>query len=309
MIQQEFYSNGKLLLTGEYAVLNGAEAWAMPTKFGQSLKIQPKNRQNIVWRSLDENDKLWFECELKIDSLRLLSTSDEKIAKSVVTLLKQAQKLSGQFLANAKGFEVEAKLTFPKDWGLGSSSTLINNIAQWADVDAFKLSAATFGGSGYDIACARHDKHILYKLEQGFPTVMEINKFDQNLHPLASNIFFIHLNKKQNSRQAIENYQNRKIDTMKLAIELSRISRFMIDADDLDYFESQIQRHEKIVSDALGIPSVKERLFSDYFGAVKSLGAWGGDFIMATGTNEKTPEYFKSKGFDTVLSFEEMVLQ
>ena len=34
------------------------------------------------------------------------------------------------------GFKVTTKLDFPKNWGLGTSSTLINNIAQWAQVDA-----------------------------------------------------------------------------------------------------------------------------------------------------------------------------
>lgn len=307
-MQHDFYSNGKLLLTGEYAVLDGAEAWAMPTKFGQSLRIQSKSNQKIAWRSLDENGNVWFECKLKVDSLEILSSSDQELAKSLVTLLKGANVLSNNFMVKADGFEVVTKLTFPKDWGLGSSSTLINNVAQWADVDPFELSACTFGGSGYDIACARHDKHILYKIEQGFPTVMEINKFDKNLHPLSDHIFFIHLNKKQDSREAIDAYQKRQLDPKKYVDELSRIARFMIDSDNLEYFESQILLHEKIVSSVLGMPPVKEKLFPDYFGSIKSLGAWGGDFIMATGDHEKTPEYFRSKGYDTVLSFKEMVL-
>jgi len=52
---------------------------------------------------------------------------------------------------------------------------------------------------------------------------------------------------------------------------------------------------------------VKERLFPDYFGTLKSLGAWGGDFILATGTKE-TPRYFKNKGFETILTYSEMIL-
>jgi hypothetical protein len=35
-MKQTFYSNGKLLITGEYLVLNGSFA----TKFGQSLIIE-----------------------------------------------------------------------------------------------------------------------------------------------------------------------------------------------------------------------------------------------------------------------------
>jgi hypothetical protein len=41
-------------------------------------------------------------------------------------------------------------------------------------------------------------------------------------------------------------------------------------------------------------------------GAIKSLGAWGGDFILASG-NQKTPNYFHEKGFKTVISYSEMI--
>jgi hypothetical protein len=51
------------------------------------------------------------------------------------------------------GYNITTHLNFPKKWGLGTSSTLINNIAQWLQIDAFTLLNNSFGGSGYDIAC------------------------------------------------------------------------------------------------------------------------------------------------------------
>jgi len=41
------YSNGKLLLTGEYLVLEGATALAVPTKFGQDLKVEKIKEKSI----------------------------------------------------------------------------------------------------------------------------------------------------------------------------------------------------------------------------------------------------------------------
>jgi len=35
-----FYSNGKLLITGEYLVLDGAKALALPTKYGQGQIVK-----------------------------------------------------------------------------------------------------------------------------------------------------------------------------------------------------------------------------------------------------------------------------
>lgn len=40
MSEKLFYSNGKLLLSGEYAVLDGALSLAVPTKYGQLLSVK-----------------------------------------------------------------------------------------------------------------------------------------------------------------------------------------------------------------------------------------------------------------------------
>ena len=43
----------------------------------------------------------------------------------------------------------------------------------------------------------------------------------------------------------------------------------------------------------------------DYEGQIKSLGAWGGDFILAAGpVNSK--KYFYDKGYNTVLNYKEI---
>ena len=72
-------------------------------------------------------------------------------------------------------------------------------------------------------------------------------------------------------------------------------------------FEKLLEEHEKIVSKTIQLKAVQELLFSDYFGQTKSLGAWGGDFILATG-NEETPAYFKQKGFQTIIPYQDLIL-
>lgn len=52
---------------------------------------------------------------------------------------------------------------------------------------------------------------------------------------------------------------------------------------------------------------LQQQLFQEYPGAVKSLGAWGGDFILVTG-NEDTPKFFEEKGFETVIAYKDMIL-
>ena len=46
-MEKTFYSNGKLLLTGEYVVLDGATALAIPTKYGQYLEISASEKKGI----------------------------------------------------------------------------------------------------------------------------------------------------------------------------------------------------------------------------------------------------------------------
>ena len=58
---QKYYANGKLLLTGEYLVLDGALAIALPTKLGQSLTVESNQIQKLVWESQDSKSYPWFQ--------------------------------------------------------------------------------------------------------------------------------------------------------------------------------------------------------------------------------------------------------
>ena len=50
----KYKSNGKILLTSEYLVLDGAQALALPSKFSQSLEVkETKNINQIIQRLQD----------------------------------------------------------------------------------------------------------------------------------------------------------------------------------------------------------------------------------------------------------------
>lgn len=304
-MEKHFYSNGKLLLTGEYAVLDGALALAVPTKYGQSLSVKAHESSGLHWKSLDEHGKIWFEAIFNIEqfSWDAPSVQHTSIAEKLSDILREAKKLNPDFLEAVQGYQVETKLDFSRDWGLGSSSTLINNIAQWAEVDAYKLLWNAFAGSGYDIACAQSDHPIIYHLEEGKPSDI-IADFNP---PFKNQLYFVHLNKKQNSREGIGKYREMEFDNLELVKRLSEITRRTVSCTSLSEFEVLMTEHETLLSKALSMPTVKTSLFPDFKGAIKSLGAWGGDFILATG-NEKVTDYFRKKGYITVIQYPEMVL-
>ena len=301
---QTFYSHGKLLISAEYAVLDGALALALPTKFGQSLQVESTPNQKIVWKSISNKGTVWFETELTIDtSLKIISKDTSDIALRLVQILEAIQRLNpGHFKADA-GFSITSTLEFPENWGLGSSSTLITNLAEWATVDAFKLLELTFGGSGFDIACAQHDSAILYQLKSGKPTIKSV-VFSP---PFLDALFFVHRNQKQNSREGIKSYKTR---TANQTLDFSVVNKMTLDllnCLDLKTFESLIEQHERYISNLIQQPPLKEVLFSDYEGAIKSLGAWGGDFFLASGSTASMA-YFEAKGFETIVPYSEMIL-
>ncbi len=297
-----FHSNGKLLLTGEYVVLDGATALAIPTKLGQSLEVVPVEKEGIQWKSFDEKGSVWFEADFKITDIQNSSLKTEDlIHNQLFKILQKAKELNPKFLDNEIGFQVKTNLDFPRNWGLGTSSTLINNIAQWANVDAFELLENSFGGSGYDIAAAQNDSPILYKLENEKP---EFRKA-QLPWEFTNSLFFVHLNKKQDSKEGIARYKSSSINKKEIQ-RISKISTDFLLCHSLSDFETLMDAHEEIISQIIKLPTIKEQLFSDYPKTIKSLGAWGGDFILVTG-NDTDMDYFKKKGFGTVVAFEEMI--
>nr|WP_293304398.1 GYDIA family GHMP kinase [Allomuricauda sp.] len=302
-MQTKFHSNGKLLLSGEYAILDGALGLAVPTQYGQSLEVLATETGLLEWNSYDEKGEIWFQAVLDLDGFKTISASDGKIATTLTGLLNEARVQNPRFLLTSKGTQVNTKLGFPRSWGLGTSSTLINNMAQWAQVDAYALLWNAFGGSGYDIACAQHDLPITYQLKNGKPEVTEV-AFDPIF---KESLYFIHLNQKQSSKEAIANYRKQQFNKDDLLNSISTITQKMVSENDLTKFEILMVEHEAILSHILQIPTVKSRLFPDYPNAIKSLGAWGGDFVLVVG-NENTLDYFRGKGFQTIIPFSRMVL-
>ena len=304
-MKKTFYSNGKLLITGEYLVLDGAKAFALPTKFGQNLIIEETEGQIIHWKSFDSDGSIWFEDNIPFASIiRKERFNDAKnIKNTLIEILHEAYLMDAGFISNAKGYTIITELTFPKFWGLGTSSTLINNIALWLKIDAFELLKRSFGGSGYDIACAQNCLPILYQIVNEKPVIEQIS-FNPDF---TDKIFFIYLNKKQNSKAAIASYYSRQGNMESPITTINSITKMVIEATTAKEFASAVQNHEIEMSNILELPTVKEALFPDFDGVIKSLGAWGGDFVMSI-SKENPTDYFKAKGFEIVIPYSEIIL-
>ena len=294
---KKIHSNGKLLITGEYLVLDGAISLALPCNYGQSLSFKSHNKNILNWISLDVNKEIWFEASFEASSFKVQKTSDDNIVKWVQKILKASSELS-KSKKKLKGTIIN-ELEFPSNWGLGSSSTLLNNISNLYEIDPYDLHFSTTNGSGYDIACASSNSSLTYQIINNKPIV---NPMDWNPN-YKNEIIFIYLNKKQKSNLEIKRYNKLKKNP-DLVNEISNITKKIIKSKNITEFEKFIDQHELIISELMQTKTVKEKYFSDYNGSIKSLGAWGGDFILATKNNKN---YFLEKGFNTVFSFSELI--
>lgn len=302
----ETRAQGKLLLSGEYFVLDGATALAIPVRFGQSLWVGRHSEPNgLLWESKDWDHSNWFSAEYELPYLGVVESSDRSVAEMLASIFRDCQRQNHAFLCDVQGITARTYCDFPRAWGLGTSSTIIAAIARWAKVDPYPVLRNTLGGSGYDIACAYAESPLLYQLKGDQPVVRYV-VFEPSF---AQNLYFVYLEKKQNSRDGIVRYREKSRDHAALIPEISNLTERLLNADNLEDFEANMREHERLVGKCLDFQPIKKQLFSDFWGEIKSLGAWGGDFVLATSTRPEaeTRRYFSEKGFNTVLRWDEMI--
>ena len=308
MQDQYFYGYGKILLTGEYFILDGARGIALPTSLGQSLFVRYESsfHPKFSWKSFDDKGNVWFETEFEFWHFDIIGR--EKFSEGELLLqkiLRQVRRQNIHFLRDDMNVFVETHLGFPLNWGLGSSSTLISIIARWARISPFKLFFNIFGGSGYDVACAESPMPILYQKNSKYPSWQPLF-FSP---PFKENLYFVYLGRKKNSKESIEYYRSQgPFDSSTMDL-ITDITNNIVKTQSLGDFQECINHHEDIVSRNLNLPKVKDMYFHDFPGAVKSLGAWGGDFILAVSTlgDKQTRDYFNTRGFSVCFSYNEFI--
>ena len=296
---QTLHAHGKLLLTAEYAVLDGAFALAIPTALGQkfSFKKTPSSNFSISWKSFDNEGNIWLD-----------TTYPKENPEGEEILLHQIFDYLRAHYANFQKFEyeVQAYLEFPRNWGLGSSSTLVYFLGQLFNVNPYTINEKFFKGSGYDIACAGEDTPITFMKKGGQYYFNETSiKWS-----FTNNLYFAFLGKKKNSREAISHYKNNK-SSKQFIDEMTRLTNRFLLAESLKEFQGLIELHENLLSERLQTKKVKDLLFPDLDGAVKSLGAWGGDFVLIATEweKEKLNNYLNEKEMDVLIPFSEMIFK
>lgn len=298
----KIFSPGKLLLTAEYVVLDGALALAVPTQPGQEFFFEETEdgKSLIRWEAYHQN-QLWLKTEIDYKNGLILRSNLKEPAEFILKVLMKVAELSEIKFKNGVSYRLKTNLQFPSNFGLGSSSTLMNNLAEWAGTDAYLLNDSTLGGSGYDIAVAKEKNALLFQIKDQTRISNPVS-----FHPeFSKDLIFIHLNQKQDSREGISLYRS-KTKSPTLIDAFSELTEKVLVARNIEEFSFLMVEHERKLSEFLGLQTVKEKFFADCPSFVKSLGAWGGDFVMASRFSGFR-DYFSGKGFGTVFSYAELI--
>ena len=298
----KFKSNGKLLITSEYLVMKGAMALAIPAKLDQELNVTSTNSDFVNWKSFNKNNQIWYEEKFFLDKGTLIYHGKKnKMSDLIVRLFDYIHKFNKP--EKSIGNEFIWKINFNINWGLGSSSTLINNLSKWAKVNPYKLLFSVFNGSGYDIACCDKSNPIIFQKKDDYLSVSDTT-FKPNF---LNNLFLIFLNKKQDTQKSVQNFLENDQSLSEEINQMNEIVHEIENVKDITTFESLIERHEKIIANILQMPTIQNDKFPDYNnGVIKSLGSWGGDFVLATG-DEKSVDYFEEKGFNTIRKISDLL--
>ncbi len=305
--QHYYFGHGKFLITGEYAVLFGARGLATPTTLGQSLSIRFSRsyRPTLQWNSYDRSGELWYQGEFEFWKLSEINNQTDPVSEFLQKLLREARRLNPHFLREEQSVRAETHLEFPLSWGLGSSSTLIYTIAQWAYVSPFALFERCCEGSGYDIACAQAQGPVLFEKTENRPSY----KLTDFSPPFADQLFFVYTGNKQISAQEVKRVRDQRPSDSFLNRITELTDAVSVETSLLD-FQDQISEHESLMGEYLNRKCVGET-FPDFPGVLKSLGSWGGDFLLACSDmgEQKLRRYFSERGRGIIFSYQDIILQ
>ena len=304
-ILQQFRAKGKLLISGEYFVLDGALALALPTRLGQTLLCTEGKHTGIEWESRDADGQVWFRSHFRLPDWHPISSTDTSTSQALQKIGRAILRSQPQWLKETEAVKMVTQLEFPRYWGLGSSSTLLALLSKASGADPYTLLEASFGGSGYDIACATARGPLLFQRNAGAPHFVHIPFYPD----FRQQLYFVYLGKKQDSREGIARYRTLAREDRNTIEAISKLSWGMATATDLKHFCTLLDAHESLIADALHLPRVKELYFNDFEGSIKSLGAWGGDFVLAATAlpPEAVARYFQEKGFEVCLPYEDLI--
>ena len=286
---RSYFATGKVMLTGEYLVMNGFDCIALPTKLGQWMHVwdfdTPDDSSDfILYQAKDLHGNVWFETKILLPNFELVDPAQiENIqADRLVGILKLAD---SDFWETGKSWRIETQLEFERVWGLGSSSTLVKLFADFLHLDPMNIQFEIFGGSGYDVAIAQLQKPMVYCL-----TADDSNwKYWRLEEYFTKDWYLVFYGQKIDSRNSLSSVQDELNDIAEDEFYTAQFDKIISQtriASNIMELESSLEMYQMLLSKALMLPTTYDILGIKPVnkGLCKWLGAWGGDMILINKT-------------------------
>jgi mevalonate kinase len=297
---RSFFAHGKLLLTSEYVVLDGVPGLAVPTVLGQRLEATEEVGSSILhWSAVDSDGRVWLDGLLERTPGGWKASDDA--LEPVAQLLNATEKIGQRTLP---GGQIRTQLEFPSNYGWGSSSTLISLVAQWQGIDVLALHFATQNGSGYDAVCATASGPLWYRKTADQTAEWHSTSLAHWPH---DSLYLVHLGHKQQSAADVVRYRSLTPSLSDLK-GIEKAARALFEATTFDTWGHAAREHETRMAALLGRTPVSEGALQGYPHACKSLGAWGGDFVLVQVADGSDLQWFKDQGFSTAVPWKTSVV-
>jgi mevalonate kinase len=293
-----FYSCGKVMLTGEYAVLHGAKALSLPATVGQTLNVELHHLPEVVVQSHTLHGATWLQARYSLEGTLL---DGPPAAVRLQALLQKALALSGA--TTLPPSQLTFQLQFEQHWGLGSSATLVHLVAQWLGVDAMALFERTEKGSGYDLATALEGQPIVYQITPEGPRW----KPTAAHWPFMDQLWLVPTGGKQRSDVEVTRFLERPVPQTAQLDRISAIAEELVEVSNPTDFKALMHEHEQIIAAMVGQTPLAERFPHPNLG-LKWLGAWGGDLVLAVGAFAAVSQWAANCGFEPPQALDSLTL-
>ena len=328
---------GKVLLSGEYVVLDGATALGLASRLGQSMEVfRGGEPGRLRWTAHDHLRHPWLKANYRIvDGQWSVDEGDVATSEAAVmlrnwlqtawTLMAKASEGSASGYGEAfwndilrqEGLTVHTRLDFARSWGLGSSSTVMALLAQWLEVDARTLYTLTTNGSGYDLEVALQNSSILYRLPYGRPitnstSTPPLEPIVQPIHyhaPQGGCLWLVDPGGKQTSAKEVVRYHNLDSKRRLYCVEeISSLSKELATCHEVDRMLEYFVRHDSVLENLLQQPCLHRISGKGFPGRLKSLGAWGGDlFLAVSNCPEDAVHWLKNQSDWSIYPFDQLI--
>ncbi len=124
----------------------------------------------------------------------------------------------------------------------------------------------------------------------------------------ADHLYFVYSGSKQSSQKEVLKYS--RIDLNKrhsIVSEVNTLTQSLLTAKTIEEFGAAMRKHESTLGTILERETMNEK-WSSIAGAMKHLGAWGGDFFLLATTDKADLQRLQDEGVREIFPWKEMML-